>query len=420
MRSESLLALFLILFSGGCAWSPAETMAPRTGPWRMELDLGNARLPFTFDLLQDGARWHMVIHNGEESIRVDDMQRRGDSLFIRMPLFDSEFIGVLEGDSVYTGHWYNYLKGPGYRIPFQARSGALPRFPPHTAPAHDPSGSWHATFSAGTPDAYEALGIFQKVDGRLSGTFGTETGDYRFLEGRVSGDSLLLSAFDGSHAFLFSARLTNDTLRGRFWSGTHWEEPWVAVREPAFRLRDPDSLTTLKEGHAMVDFSLPCINTGNLASPQDMLRKGNVVMVQVMGSWCPNCVDETILLKELYETYHDQGLEIIAVAFEKYTEEEQALQMLRRFRDRLGVPYDIVYGGEARKEVVLQQLPFLDRIMSYPTCIFVDRTGKVRRIRTGFYGPGTGEHYLNYKRHLFAFVQQLLDERGPDTLGVLP
>ena len=52
--------------------------------------------------------------------------------------------------------------------------------------------------------------------------------------------------------------------------------------------------------------------------------------------------------------------------------------------------------------------------MSYPTCVFVDRTGKVRRIRTGFYGPSTGQHYVNYTRNLRTFVEQLLAEPVPE------
>ena len=66
--------------------------------------------------------------------------------------------------------------------------------------------------------------------------------------------------------------------------------------------------------------------------------------------------------------------------------------------------------SHASKENNSAQLPFLDHVMSYPTCIFIDKAGKVRRIRTGFYGPGTGEHYVNYKRNLDSFIQQLLAE----------
>ena len=69
-------------------------------------------------------------------------------------------------------------------------------------------------------------------DGRVTGTFLTETGDYRYLEGVVDGDSLKLSCFDGSHAFLFHAALDQDSFRGRFWSGTHWDRALGRVPEP--------------------------------------------------------------------------------------------------------------------------------------------------------------------------------------------
>ena len=49
--------------------------------------------------------------------------------------------------------------------------------------------------------------------------------------------------------------------------------------------------------------------------------------------------------------------------------------------------------------------------MSYPTCIFIGRDGMVRRIHTGFYGPGTGaERYAAYSRDIELFVTDLLKE----------
>ncbi|MBP6389281.1 MAG: TlpA family protein disulfide reductase [Flavobacteriales bacterium] len=393
----------------GCGAPSGKPLGPREGPWHLSLDLNGEELPFLFDLERDSAGWRMVVHNGEEHIVVDDLLMYKDSVRVRMPLFDSEFRGALLNDSTITGQWHNYLKGPDYRIGFVARAGRTPRFGPSVASNAELSGQWEAHFSPGTADAYDALGIFQQKDGRVTGTFGTETGDYRFLEGVVDGDSLKLSCFDGSHAFLFKALLRNDSLLGRYWSGTHWQEPWVAVRNPAFHLRDPDSLTFLKEGYDMVDFSFPSID-GGAVSPKDARHAGHVMMVQVMGSWCPNCVDETLLLDEMYAKYHDAGLDVIAIAFEKYEDEPRAIAALRRFRDQLEVKYDILYAGSANKEIAGAKLPFLDHVMSYPTCIFIDRAGKVRRIRTGFYGPGTGEHYAHYKRNLDAFLQHLLNE----------
>lgn len=417
MRS-AVQYLYLLAAMALCACTQEQVRTPmRTGPWLLELHLGDQALPVYFEHVRLGEDPLLIVHNGAEKLEVNDIEWRNDTIFVRMPLYDSEFIGYDINDSTFVGRWHNYLKGRDYSIPFTARALAQPmRFAAGSAPRADISGQWESDFGPGSPKGYKALGIFQQKDGHVQGTFGTETGDYRFLEGVMDGDSLKLSAFDGSHAFLFKALLRNDSLIGRFWSGTHWQEDWVAVRNPAFQLRDPDSLTSLREGYDMVDFSFPDLD-GRPRSPKDEQYRQKVLLVQVMGSWCPNCVDETRLLNELYDAHHQKGLEVIAVAFEKYEEEQRALQALHQFKEKLGVRYAMVYAGMANKETAAAKLPFLEHILSFPTCVFIDRQGKVRRIRTGFYGPGTGQHYVTYRRNLERFVEQLLDEPAEAMLG---
>ncbi len=368
-------------------------------------------LPFRFDLEQlEDSTLRIHVYNGDEVITVDDIDHKGDSLVVRMPLFDSEFKGRTNGADIVTGKWYNYLKGPDHFIPFTARAGNFPRFASQKGPGVDLGGTWEVHFSPGTTDAYPAIGLFeQATDGTVTGTFMTETGDYRYLEGRVAGDSLLLSCFDGSHAFLFAAALNGDTLRGLFRSGNHWREPWVATRNPSFTLTDPDSLTFLKEGYDMVDFSFPDLE-GNSISPSDERFKGRTLLIQIMGSWCPNCVDETRLLNELYGKHHDKGLEVLAVAFERPEDPARAIEGLKRYREVLEVKYPVVYAGRSGKGEAAEKLPFLNHVMSYPTCIIIDHEGKVRRIRTGIYGPSTGAHYEKYRRSLEAFLEGLLQE----------
>ncbi len=410
MLPRLLTALPLVFLLGSCSgpMGSSTTPVPVTGRWTMELDLNGRTMPFHVELMNvDSGRLVLQVINGDEVIMVDDIERRGDSLFVRMPLFDSEFKGLIRTDSLVEGHWYNYLKGPEYRIPFVARAGQRA---PARAPHRSLAGQWQVHFSPGTPDGYNAIGIFeQEPDGRATGTFLTETGDYRYLEGRVHGDSLQLSGFDGSHAFLFLAGSRGDSLHGRFISGTHWEEPWVAVRNEQFTLRDQDSLTFLREGYELMDLRFPDLD-GALVSPSDAKYKGKPMVVQVMGSWCPNCVDETRLLNELYAEHHAAGLEVLALAFEKSDDSARAVAGLERFRDALEVPYPILYAGKASKEEAAAKLPFLNHVMSFPTCIIVDRTGKVRRIRTGIYGPSSGQHYEHYKRSLAAFIVKLLQE----------
>lgn len=417
MRGLFPITLLALLFGCQPAESANRTTGLKPGTWRMVLDLagsaggGRTALPVLFDVSNDSLGMKLVIHNAEESIIVRDIDHKGDSLRIRMPLFDSEFVGVLHGDSAFSGDWYNHLKGSGYSIPFSARASNEKRFVTGSGRSWDPSGEWETWFSPGSGDTYPALGLFHALPNGVSATFCTETGDYRYLEGVATGDSLFLSSFDGSHAFLFSAQLDGDTLRGRYWSGNHWQEPFVAWRNADFELRDPDSLTTLKEGYEMVDFRFPDLD-GNMVSPKDDRFKDKVLMVQVMGSWCPNCVDETVLLNEMFQEYNGQGLDVLALAFERYEKPEKAVSALKAFKKNLDVKYDILYAGESKKELAAEKLPFLSRIMSYPTCIFIDRSGKVRRIRTGFYGPSTGAHYENYVRNLRSFLETLLDEEN--------
>lgn len=407
----SALLLSLLL----CASCGTERVPiPQEGIWQLELDLGGPVLPFQFDLERlDSTTWSARIHNASEIIPVTAVTLRADSIFLRMPLFDSEFKGKLVNERTIEGHWYNYLKGPDYRVPFVARQGVTERFPNAERAVARVGGNWETHFSQGTNDAYDAIGVFQDLpNGRVSGTFVTETGDYRFLEGVVDEDSLRLSCFDGSHAFLFTAGMSGDSMVGHFWSGTHWHEPWVAFRNPTFELRNPDSLTFLKEGYDMVDFSFPDLD-GRPISTSDPRFQGKVLLVQVMGSWCPNCVDETRVLNELYREYGRDGLEVIAIAFEKYPDETKAIQALRRFKQALQVAYPVVHGGRSAKEDASAKLPFLSQVMSYPTCIFVDRSGRVRRIHTGFNGPGTGERFVNYRKDLRSFVEALLKEPAP-------
>lgn len=415
VRSTPLLLACFILLHAGCSDAGRPFPTPRTGPWRMTLDLNGQALPFLFDLTKDDSlRWTMLMHNGTENIPVHDIDLSRDSIVIRMPLFDSEFRGVVRDDSSIVGFWHNHLQGPDYRIPFEARAGLMDRFSRASVAEEsaEVGGYWETHFSHGSKDAYDAVGVFEQHGDIVTGTFETETGDYRFLEGVVHGDSLLLSCFDGSHAYLFAAALGKEGFSGRFWSGTHWQEPWIAKRNPAFRLHNADSLTALRPGVEKVTFRFPNLE-GRFVSPSDPLFTGHPLMVQVMGSWCPNCVDEARLLKEMYTKYHPAGLEVIAVGFEKYEDSTRAIAGLVRFRNALDIEFPILYGGHASKDAAARKLPFLDHVMSYPTCIFIDRAGVVRRIRTGFYGPGTGEHYSSYKRDLELFIQQLLAEKAP-------
>ncbi|HRP58875.1 MAG TPA: TlpA disulfide reductase family protein, partial [Vicingus sp.] len=152
------------------------------------------------------------------------------------------------------------------------------------------------------------------------------------------------------------------------------------------------------------------INDDSISLSDDKYRD-KVVIVNIMGPWCPNCKDETAYLTELHKKYQSQGLEIVALSFDKTTDLETAKNNIRKIQKHFNAQFDFLIAGKASKIEAAKTLPMLNQIMSYPTTVFIDKKGKVRKIRTGFYGPGTGNYYKRYTEETDLFIQSLLKEK---------
>ena len=382
--------------------------ASLVGKWHFVFEIGSEKLPFQPEILDEGQKLQFYAINGDERIRADEFEIRDDSLFIRLPIFNTALIGKIEAGFI-SGSYFDYSRNNDYQLPFTASQDSLARFPITANPDIDVTGKWKIEFSPRTDNEYVALGVFEQKGNRAFGTFLTTTGDYRYLEGNVSGDSLMLSCFDGSHVFLFKAKVTGNHIEGSFWSGSHWQENWVGVRDEAFELPDSTSLTFIKEGYSKLDFSFQNLD-GKTISLSDDAFKDKVVIVQIMGSWCPNCMDETAYLVSLHNKFHKQGLEVVSLAFEKSDDTETNIQSLNRLKGHFSIPYEILLAGKASKTEAARKLPMLNHILSFPTSIYIDRDGEVRKIHTGFSGPGTGEYYKEFVEETNQFVTELLIE----------
>ena len=408
ISSRYLCLLFGVLIA--CASPQPQALNPAPGLWRFALQMNEVELPFHAVYTQSDAGSEFVMINAEERIAVDEIDRRGDSLIIKMPIFNSIFYGKLESPSQLTGIYQDYSRGKDYILPFEAIQGDSSRFAwPEPEAVVSLGGRWRMDFSPATDSAFPAVGIFEQTGEKLTGTILTETGDYRFLEGSISGSQVRLSAFDGSHAFLFHGNLQNDSLFGSFFSGKHWEENWVAVRDENAQLRNPNDLTYLKSGYEGISFSFPDTDS-NMVSLQDPMFEGKPVIVQLLGTWCPNCMDESKYFAQLYETYQPKGLEIIGLAFERQPEFKDATANIKRLSDRFGIDYKILIAGSNSKVEAAELLPMLNHVLAFPTSIFIDKAGRVRKIHTGFNGPGTGDLYTRFVDETTQLVEKLLEE----------
>ena len=376
------------------------------GQWLGKLSNNeNKKIPFNFEVKKDS----IFIINSAERIgaRISIYK---DSLRVKIPVFDSE-LRFIKTKAGLMGYWHNNTK-TNQKLPFNAflnQKGEKNRFNVGKSNTYSLfSGNWETTFSKGTKNEYKSLAIFYQEGEFATGTFITETGDYRYLQGNVCNDSIFLSCFDGAHAFLFEGSLIDNVIHGVFYSGLQWSEPWVSFKNDSFALANP-YLLTQQVARERLEFTFPNIDGGNFSYPNKSLHN-KVVIIQIFGSWCPNCVDETKFLAGLYNRYQYRGLEIIGLAFESPKKLSDKIARVKDLKSHTGSKYEFLIAGSASKKEAKNVLPWLNEVSSFPTTIFVDKKGGVRKIHTGFYGPGTGEHYVKYTAEVDALVEALLSE----------
>ncbi|MBR9846869.1 MAG: TlpA family protein disulfide reductase, partial [Algicola sp.] len=367
----------------------------------------NEVLPFIFEVTSPQS---LKIFNAEEVILVNDITYSNDTIVFKTPVFEG-YIEASINKGILKG---SFIKESLDRVvPFSAEFGKHERFISETNKINqNVTGNWEVVFSPDSEeDRYMAKGIFEQKGKKVTGTFRTTTGDYRYLEGIMDGNTMKLSTFDGAHAFLFTAEVKDDTMNGMFYSGNHWSEPFTAKRNDSFVLPDPNDLTFLKEGYETLEFSFPDAE-GNIVSLRDEQFKNKVVVVQVMGTWCPNCLDESKYYSEYYNSNQNRDVKFVALAFEYAKTKDKAFQSIKRLKESLGISYPVLLAqyGTSDKVKAQEKLPMLNNVLSYPTSIFIDKRGKVRKIHTGFNGPATGDKYVEFKDEFTNFIDELVNE----------
>ena len=353
-----------------------------------------------FELSTNRAR----IINGEEVILIDSILRKGDSIHFEIPVFDSEIHLVAKVDDL-SGEWLKYSKsGRDYRLFVRAQKGAEPLVISDAAVM----GKWRMLFSPEGEEPYNAIGIFELKQKTVVGTILTETGDYRYLHGFSKEGGFKLTTFDGAHAFLFKAEVNGDSLKGIFRSGPTYSCPFVGIKDENATLANPKSLTYLKEGYSTLEFGFPDLK-GDTVWFDSNRDKGKTTIVQILGSWCPNCMDETRFLTELKKKYGDD-LEVLGLCFEYSRDFKIASANVRKMAKNLNSNYPFLIAGFANKSEAGKKLPMLNKVISYPTSIVIDKSGEIVDIHTGFSGPGTGKIYQNFTNDFIAMIDSVISQ----------
>lgn len=407
-QSIFLFASALLAF-----FSTAQTpLAKNYRAWLVRQDSNT--VVFNIETKKENGATIFYIQNAAEKIRITSAVVTADSVKFSMPVFESYFAAKRNPDGRWIGTWTKGTSGNFQYWPFFAVPNQDYRFEKNNGKAKENiSGRWEVTITRSNGTLRKAVAEFVQKGDKLAGTFLTPSGDYRYLDGVVTGDSLKLSTFDGAHAYTFYAGIDNakKISGGVFYSGINGKETWMAVRNDTVSAPVQDEPTRMREGETRLGFTFNDL-TGKPVSINDERYKNKVVIIQIMGSWCPNCMDETKFLSEYYDKNKNRGVEVIGLAYEYSTDIERSRKSLSRFQKLFNVQYPMLITGvtSSDEQKTEKTLPQLTPIRSFPTTIFIDKKGIVREIHGTFYGPGTGIYFEQFKKEFNSLIDDLLKE----------
>ncbi len=406
---KSLLIILLVTaFAANTVSAQTDPPFDLSGKWTISLAVDETTLlPFDVEFRPERRHWIAHLINGAERITVPRASLVGKLLTLEIPHYDSKLtLHANQRFTEFTGEWVKrrgkdqWATVPAKMVRRKSESYEHPnRY----------VGRWAVQFDG---DEDPAVAIFEKADdtNAVTGTFLTTTGDYRYLAGGVADGRLILTCFDGAHAFRFEASsMIDQSIKGSFHSGNWWQTQWSAVRDNDAQLPDAFQQTVWTDQVDLKDLKFPMLN-GEIVTLDDPRFAGKCRIIEVFGSWCPNCHDAGEYLSELHQRYSDQGLSIVGLAFELTGEFDRDVQQVKRYMERTNTKYPILIAGTSDKKLASEVLPVLDKIRSYPTMIFLDGANRVKAIYTGFSGPATGAAHEKLRKQFEQIISATLDE----------
>lgn len=402
---------FAVLFALLNAVAVANAGDPPTGIWRGWLDRPNGDIPFHFELVREGDQWSGWLINDPDRTPIPKVSWDGKELVLDITHYDSVLRAKpnAAGDQ-WDGTWRKRSKGDKWiEMAFHGKPGNHPRFVRlgfFSELLKSLEGTWAVKFAA---DEDPAIGLFKCTSkGEATGTFLTTTGDYGYLAGVFNGQNLRLSNFDGAHAFLFIARMGEDgVLNGDFWSRDTLVDTWTATKDPNATLPDAFTMTKGVDNADLAKVAFPDVN-GKVRSLADPDLVGKARVIEVFGTWCPNCHDASHYLADLHRRFRDRGLVVVGLAFELTGDLPRDTQQVKTFAQRHQIDYPLLVAGVSDRDKASASLPMLDKLRAYPTLIVLDGAGKVRGVYTGFSGPATGDAYTAFQTKFESLIEGLL------------
>lgn len=406
----TLLLSFFVLTAS------SQSLTEYKGIWRGAFPLYNGEeIPFNFSVQEDSTGELFVYFlNGNESYFGGKLVKVKDSLQVWINQFDRIMTLGITKEKRWKGSWRRQSGDDAFPIYAEPNNAERFYWNDNSAPANI-AGKYEVVFTNDSGKQVKAIGLFTQDKNTGGVTFLRPSGDSRYSFGRVQGNQFKFSLFIGYSPLMFTGSLEPDGSIKGVQQGLKTVQLIRAYKNESARLPDPSTLTKLKDFTAPIQFSL--LNAkGKKISLDDSAYFNKPVILTIGGTWCPNCADEAIFLSDWYKNNKQRGIEIITAQFEVVNNFNYAKKTMTRFKEKFGIEYEQVFGGESNGNSVLQTFPFLNNFTGFPTTLFIRPDRTVQNIHAGFSGPATGLFYQQFKDSFNHHVNALLHKTHADEI----
>jgi thiol-disulfide isomerase/thioredoxin len=367
------------------------------------LTVNQIDIPFRMEFQGDGPNVKGTLFNGNEKFTSTSGRFVNGSLFLQWDYYASRLEATLK-DGVLDGQYFHKRDGGHFHA---KRYAATPAISTRNVPSI--SGLWDLEGIQSSKGESAWRFIIHQTGAEASAAILRVDGDTGTLNGTYRDGKFVLSHFSGVRPALLEITPAPDGTLQLIMNG---KTRMTAVRPAEARAKglpepdDPLRHTGVKDVAEAFHFKFPDLN-GRMVSESDPRFRNKVVLVEITGSWCPNCHDEAPFLVELYQKYHNRGLEIVALDFEE-AEQLQNPARLHAFIKKYGIEYTMLLCGETgeAKDKLAQAVNW----DAWPTTFFLGRDGRVRKVHAGFPSPASAELYDQVKEEFNETVGHLLAE----------
>jgi thiol-disulfide isomerase/thioredoxin len=404
-----VLCTVLVLTLAACQQAPP----PEQAMWNGTLELpGQKQLPFLvfLDLKQPAPSGYFL--NGSEQTPIPEIYYHGDSVTFVFSEYGAAMRGIWKSGKL-TGEYLRFRKDTVVNKFEATPVASVEKTQPSKTSAEIPLvGKFQAYFMQKEGIDSSSQATFWAHGDSVYGTVVESSGDLGLMAGKQIGNLVVLSRFTGWQGQMVELKRVLNS-----WSGTLYYRippPVSFTLEPRATLIDAlpaAKRPSMKEQRKPFVFSGTTVMGDTLSnlSPQ---FKGKVLILDIMGTWCHNCMDAAPLLQKLYSEFGSQGVEIVGLSFELGDDPVTARRNLLLYEERYGITFPVLFcGSTASANVDARVKSQLNNFPGYPTTLFVDRNGVVRHIHGGFNGPGTGEYFQAQVNQYYDLVRSLLKEK---------